>query len=299
MASKSTDNSIIIIPINEGLLDLGLNLYCSLTRFGLQKHAMFWSMDPVVHSILLSKKIVSYYNMAKFWGIATVQQWHRGHFSRLMRQKLKIWNMIFDIGVNLWTLDGDTVVVQDFTNVIEDDADIHVSIDEGQLINVAVSAYPVPNVCTGMMYIKNTVGARLFLDMIEEKLKQYGWMEDQEAVNKILKEELISKHSQIDMVNFQLADKWLSMLETIELSHHHKKKHVQSSDLRVKVALLSQDEFVSGHFFFKRNREQISRYHKSFKVIHANSMEQKETAFRNRGLWLISKRDSSYECMYY
>jgi hypothetical protein len=86
-ASKSPDNSLILIPVNIAQFEIALNLYCSLKRLGMHVYTLFMSFDSDVHEKFITRKILSYYNPMKIWGVPALQPWHQGSFSKMMRQK--------------------------------------------------------------------------------------------------------------------------------------------------------------------------------------------------------------------
>jgi hypothetical protein len=143
-ASNSPDNSLILIPVNNAQIENAMNLYCSLKRQGMHRYTLFMSFDYYVHSKLVERKILSYYNPVKIWGVPEYQPWHRGSFSRMMRQKPIMWylhvltlynrRMLIDIGVSFWQFDADTVVIQNFNGVLDPEVDVHLSIDGKPLI---------------------------------------------------------------------------------------------------------------------------------------------------------------------
>lgn len=55
-AESSPDNSLIVIPVNRGIFEVAMNLYCSLRNLNMQGAVMFWSIDAEVHQMLGKRK---------------------------------------------------------------------------------------------------------------------------------------------------------------------------------------------------------------------------------------------------
>lgn len=206
-----------------------------------------------------------------------------------MRQKVDLWKMLIEADLDFWTLDADSIVLRDFRSIVVDSqADIHMSVDESNLLEVTSYQRPVPNVGMGMVHFSSRPGTSVFLDMISEKLKENTWMEDQEAVNDILKKELLTAHSSITLLNYKVSKKWGDLTANIESQHTHLRKPVVKN--RVNIKLLDQMQFLNGHFFFSRTRLELRTHFSRFAVIHANGRENKIEAFKSADLWIYDKK---------
>ncbi|KAJ3397427.1 Beta-1,3-galactosyl-O-glycosyl-glycoprotein beta-1,6-N-acetylglucosaminyltransferase 4 [Lobulomyces angularis] len=291
-AAKSPDNAIILIPVNRGQINAALNLYCSLVRQKMHTQTLFLSFDAEAHIKLVEKGLLSYFNPTKIKGVADAQSWHKGSFSRMMRQKPIMWRMLMDIGVNFWQFDADTVIIKDFRPFINENVDIHLAIDEKDNLDFVLNNKPIPNTCTGMMYFKNSVGTRIFINKIQEKLNRVSWMEDQEAINSILRTEIFSQKPTIILDNFKIP----SSFKTNQNINNNSNVNQLTDDGLPKpvIGFLGQMEFISGHYFFNREDWELQQYHDAITIIHGNGREDKESAFRPRGLWLL--RNGNTQC---
>ncbi|KAJ3087092.1 Beta-1,3-galactosyl-O-glycosyl-glycoprotein beta-1,6-N-acetylglucosaminyltransferase 4 [Quaeritorhiza haematococci] len=203
-AQSSKDGSIIVIPVNQGFFDLAMNLWCSLRRLGMDSAVLFWAFDSDTHQRLLARNLLSLHNRGLFWGTADVQHWHKGAFSRMMRQKIILWRMLLENGISFWHLDADTVVANDFrSGTLHPDTDLHLAIDEGESIFRVLRERPVPNTCTGIMHLRNSQGSMALIDRLQKILNDTVWMEDQEAMNQMLRTELLEENSGVIVRGFE------------------------------------------------------------------------------------------------
>jgi hypothetical protein len=288
-AESSPDNSLIVIPVNNAMFEVAMNLYCSLRNLQMHGAVMFWSIDAEVHQTFVSMGLLSYYSSEKFpVSIPNLQTWHKGSFSKIMRQKVDLWKMLLQADLDFWTLDADTVVLKDFRSIVLDsDADVHLSVDESNLLEATSYRTPVPNMGMGVAHFSSRPGTKLFLDMISEKLKETSWMEDQEAVNEILKKELLTTHSTINLLNYKVSKKWADLIAHVESQHTHVRKPVVRN--RINIKLLDQMQFLNGHFFFSRTRAELRTHYSNFAVIHINGREDKIETFKAANLWIYDK----------
>lgn len=286
-ASHSLDNSLILIPVNDALFEVAMNLYCSIKRQSMHRQTMFLSFDYAVHAKFIERNIISYYNPRKIWGVSDYQPWHHGSFSKMMRQKPIIWQMLLDIGVNFWQFDADTVVIHDLNNVLNPDIDVHVSIDELDPLEDVVKQKPLPNIGIGMVHFRNTPGTRILINMIQETLKDIKWMEDQEAFNHIVVREMSGGSPTISLGNFEIPEKWKDFYREGQNSY---------KGIKPVIGFLDQMEFVSGHYFLSRSDNLLRQVYRSFRVVHANSKGDKEEALRPKGLWLLVRKNTVSMC---
>jgi hypothetical protein len=172
-------SSVIVIPVNEGFLELVQNLECSLSQLGLKSRIVFWALDIATHEYMIRTTRISIFLPQK----QEMTGLHR-HDSQplvaMMKLKPTLIEFVMNAGVDVWFLDGDSVVFKDFTGMV---------VDEGVdvLVGLASGHYTMGNsLSTSTLFFRNTVGSRSILRMWNNVISSSGTLDESMALKKVL-----------------------------------------------------------------------------------------------------------------
>jgi hypothetical protein len=99
-------------------------------------------------------------------------------------------------GFHIWSIDADSVVLHDFIDstlkfTLEPlKADVLLALNEPRRLETAANiGKRLPKLSLSLLYLRNTLGARLFLEALDTKLKENPYWTDQDAMEKVVADE--------------------------------------------------------------------------------------------------------------
>ena len=114
----------------------------------------------------------------------------------MLRQKPKILKTLMNAGFHVWSLDADSVVLDDFIErtlkftAEPIKADVMLGLNEPHRLETAANVGKrVPKLNMGIMYLRNTLGSRHFLENIQKRLDENSGLVDQDAMEKVVLDE--------------------------------------------------------------------------------------------------------------
>jgi hypothetical protein len=182
LRNQTKSKQVILIPVNQGFLEIAQNLECSLSQLNLTKNIVYWSLDIHTHEYFLRKNKISVF----LPGGVEVDGLHgkQSHpLQAMMKQKPRIIQYILDSGFGVWFLDADTVVFKNITETIEDGVDVYLGL--ANLDYISDMGY---NPSASIMYFENSLGSRHVLDVWKKAIASSVRLDDSVALKKALKQ---------------------------------------------------------------------------------------------------------------
>ncbi|KXT00880.1 hypothetical protein AC578_976 [Pseudocercospora eumusae] len=168
-ASHAINNTVIIVPVNTGMIYWVENMLCSLaeTSFDVSR-IVFWALDLPAQSKLVSKGRTAYHDPTLF---ATSDNENRhgdtAAYKRMMNERPKFYIDVLSSGFDMLMLDADTVFWQSPELIIpglgREDIDIVYSTDAREFYQVH-NAFEderrrgpyVPPICNGIFWMRSS-----------------------------------------------------------------------------------------------------------------------------------------------
>ena len=181
-SSNAINNTVVIVPINAGMLHLAENLLCSLsaTSFDTSK-IVFWTLDQAAQDTL-HRQGRSTYRDASLFGTSANENF-RGDtpaYRRMMRERPKFFIDILTSGFDILMLDADTVFWQSplvLTPQPEDDSavDAVYSTDAREFYQTHNAfrdrfrrGSMLPPICNGIFWMRSSARTvKLWSDMLD------------------------------------------------------------------------------------------------------------------------------------
>ncbi|CAK3919805.1 Histidine--tRNA ligase [Lecanosticta acicola] len=171
-ATNAVNNTLVIVPVNTGMLNWAENLLCSLQSTGFNTSSLiFWALDAAAESTLKAQGRLTYRNAELF---ATGENENRHGdtraYKRMMRERPKFYIDVLASGFDILMLDADTVFWQSPLSIVpaggseaRDGVDIVYSTDSREFYQVHNAfederrrgAY-VPPICNGIFWMKSS-----------------------------------------------------------------------------------------------------------------------------------------------
>lgn len=219
-----------------------------------------------------------------------------------MRQKTKFWKMMLENELNFWFLDADTVVLEDFRDVLNPNADIHISIDEVADVSTILEKNLLPKFGSGMMHFRSTKRSLEFVNRVKKKMEEVPWMNDQYAINRVLTEDFYKERRTFEYLGLDGLEfpPNQDVALVIPQKLKQKKKNRFNGKLNfeeeqeghaIKIAAFDQVQFANGQFYFPKERSKLKEYNRKLVIVHANGQYDKEKQFRLKGLWFLTSLD--------
>ncbi|TQV94804.1 nucleotide-diphospho-sugar transferase domain-containing protein [Cordyceps javanica] len=114
LATHAIDNTVVVVPVNTGMLHLAENLLCSLSATSFNTSAIvFWSLDEGAQRILAGRGHATYRDASLF--SASGDENARGAtaaYRRMMRQRPLFFRDVLSLGFDVLMIDADLVFWQ-------------------------------------------------------------------------------------------------------------------------------------------------------------------------------------------
>ena len=152
--SRVLNNTLILIPLNMGYLEFGLNLLCSLRKLNITNY-IFLAMDEKVFDVLLAKRIPVYMDKALPFVMSEAGSFGEEKFHRLLCLKLLPVISLLKKGVNVLFTDADIVWLRDPTPYLRWDLDLTITIGGCQTHLSDNGKIPwQASMCTGFYFVQ-------------------------------------------------------------------------------------------------------------------------------------------------
>lgn len=165
--SNAINNTVVIVPVNTGMLFWADNLLCSLsqTTFDSTK-IVFWALDADADSLLSSKGRAAYHDSSLFSSSANENlRGDTSAYKRMMKERPKFFIDVLSAGFNILMLDADTVFWQSPLSIVppaNDPVDVVFSTDSREFYHDH-NAFEderrrgpfIPPICNGIFWMKS------------------------------------------------------------------------------------------------------------------------------------------------
>lgn len=301
LVHQSIDNTIVIVPVNTGMLMWVDNLLCSLSKTSFDAtNIVFWTLDPDVQVILNSRGYFTYYD-ASLYAVSSNENLHDDtrYFKKMMRERPKFFIDILSAGLDILFLDADTVFFQSPLKIPDSAVDAVFSSDNREFFN-AEGKDPFqdvwrrgdrfPPVCNGIFWMKsNDRTIQLWHDILDvfeagfylAIYRALSFQDDQRGMDVLLNDG-----------RARLVGPLPDGIDTTMLEGKY------SSFPNLNVRLLDQTSVVSGHLI--KNRK--SQYDKNLArmieegeeriAVHFNWDPKeltKQEGAKQMGLWFLTE----------
>ncbi|KAJ3094264.1 hypothetical protein HDU96_001765 [Phlyctochytrium bullatum] len=191
----------VMVQVNQGFVHLAENLACTAVNASMYKGLMvYWSMDPTTHEYLTARGYLSYYNPERFTTHHGAESYHSENYNKMMRDRITFWQTLTNMGVSFFWVDADIAIHKDIRYLIERpayaDLDGAFQVDTGHLPifqEYMLGKYlPRPDTayieaCGGFFFLRSTPRTKTFLGRVKEVMDNDATIEDQQALNVVLK----------------------------------------------------------------------------------------------------------------
>ena len=299
----AVNNTVMIVPVNKGMLQYAENMLCSLqkTNFDLQ-NMVFWTLDNEVGEILQTRGFNTFYDPSIFGVADFVGINGREHFEHMMIERPKFFINVLSIGLDFLFLDTEIVFFDDPMTIIDPFVDLVIGSDGRAFFGPAHNPFKdpyskgnaMPPVCAGSFWIKSNEDTVAMWEVMKlvfqgdlsvRYLRDAGISNDQYGLDVLLNEgraklvEPFPEGITADMLN-----------------------GTDFSDARLRVRMMNQALFASGHQFMEIHED----YEQALAILEAKGRKKLAIHFnwnggtttkidgaKRMGLWYL---DDDQEC---
>lgn len=204
---RAVNRTIFLIPVNDGYIDFGLNLLCSLLKlqlFGLHDARsdpgngyLFIAMDPIAERRLREMRLPVAVDPDMPFVSSQSAAWADPKFHKLVCTKLVPVTRLLRAGLNVVLSDADIVFRKDPTPYFRSDLDVTFSL--GSCHKDLADNYDfsggdhVAKLNTGFYFAKATLPLVTMMSRALERCRSSDLQGDQPAINDILEDDLRKK----------------------------------------------------------------------------------------------------------
>lgn len=288
------NNTVIVVPVNTGMLDLAANMRCSLTRTDFDiSRIVYWTLDDEAEKTL-SKQGYATYRDKSLYGVSGNQNDHGGtdDYRKMMKQRPQFFIDFLSTGYDLMMIDADIVFYQSPLDMMPDspeDIDIVYSTDAREYYTDHNAFHDhktqgplMPPICNGMFWMKShpdtlAIWTDMWMAFQDQGVRPKGHffdklngLDDQRGMDLIL--------------NDGRAKVVAPFPEGIDADM------VPNKDVnaRIRVQLLDQTQYVNGQLFMFRE----NKYENHLKALR-KSGKDRVAVHMNWNTYQISKSEGS------
>ena len=263
--SRVLNNTLILIPLNMGYLEFGLNLLCSLRKLKIDNY-IFLAMDEKVLDVLLAKRIPVYMDKALPFVMSEAGRYGEDKFHRLLCLKLLPVINLLKKGVNVLFTDADIVWLRDPTPHLRWDLDLTITIGGCQTHLEDNSGWALKNsMCTGFYFAQATPAMIDLFSRALDRCKSLSDDEDEKVDDQVALNELTVRDMELAMND-------------------------DAFKMKYSYGYFDGCRFANGCVFFKHLCKGMKGY-KEEVIVHANYLVGKKEKIHNlnrTGLWYES-----------
>ena len=305
----SINNTVTIVPINNGMLPYAMNMICTLknnTDFDPTK-LVFWTLGEEVGALLREQGLTTFHD-PDLWGTSQdIGSTYGKTFQKMMNQRPKFWVHVLETGLDMLFLDTDLIFFQSPLKLISPDVDLAIASDGREYFGgLDTKGNPfkdpgskgdmMPPVCAGTFWVKSghdTLNLfRIMQNVMEDdpstKLlkEKYNFHDDQRAFDTLLND---GRANLVDPLPMGIEE---GMLEGRK-----------PEKARLKVQMWDQVRVVSGHLFLELDKQ----YEEKLRDLEAMGGERwlihlnwnagatpKHEGAKKKGIWML---DEDGECL--
>ncbi|KAF2152797.1 glycosyltransferase family 77 protein [Myriangium duriaei CBS 260.36] len=299
LAGQAVNNTLVVVPVNTGMLHLADNLLCSLQRTDFNgSNILFWALDAHARTILDKRGHTTYFD-PHFFGVEINTNHHRNteNYHRMMLERPKFFIDILSAGYDILMIDVDTIWYQSPLLLRDDTVDAVYSTDAREFYQAhdafddpKAKGNKMPPVCAGVFWLKsNEKTVRLYQDMLavfNGGLRTWFWRltsfkDDQRGLDCLLNDG-----------RARLVEPLPNGITTSMLDGRYR----DQADLRVR--LLDQTQVVNGQLILFRPdayQENLARLRNEGKdriAVHLNwdpTKEEKRRGAQGLGIWQLDE----------
>lgn len=294
-ADNAINNTLVIVPINLGMVKWVDNLLCSLTQTSFDtKRIVFWALDSEVKALLDVRGYVVY-------SVTTDGNLHdkSSDFKRMMRERPKFFIDILSTGFDVLVVDADTIFFDNPLAIRDPAVDMVFSSDSREFFNTPMKdpfkdvwreGSRIPPVCNGMLWMKSNANTlKIWHDMLDvfesgPRLALYRtivFKDDQRGMNVLLND---GRAKLVEPLPYGITADML--------------KGRANKKATLDVRLLDQASAVSGHLLkhrtkmYEQNLANLELEGGKRLAIHFNwdpTELDKEEVAKELGLWQLTK----------
>ena len=296
-ADHAIDNTVVIVPVNSGMLHLSENMRCSLSRTSFDpSQIVYWALDRGVEKELRAKGLTTYYD-SSLWGVSDNQNNNGGtdSYRKMMKQRPQFYVDILSAGYDILMIDADIVFWQSPLLMVpkladRDAVDIVYSTDARDYYS-AVNAFEdprrkgdlMPPICNGLFWMKSkpaTIGLwTRMMDVFEgtskemEDIRNNGFDDDQRGMDVLLNDG-----------RAKVVGPYPTGLRQDQLPDYDQGR------VNITVQLLDQTEYANGQLFMFKEDE----YDKGLAGLKVSGRDR-VAVHMNWNTYEISKDDGSIQ----
>lgn len=166
--SNAINNTVVIVPVNSGMLFWAENLLCSLTSTTLDTtKIVFWALDADAETLLSRKGRVAYHDPTLFSTSANENlRGDTSAYKRMMKERPKFFIDVLSAGFDILMLDADTVFWQSPLSIVPektDPVDVVFSTDSREFYQDQNAFRDerrrgpyIPPICNGIFWMKSS-----------------------------------------------------------------------------------------------------------------------------------------------
>jgi hypothetical protein len=177
------DDSVIIVQVNKGFIEMSLNLLCSIQKAGIPTNTIqIWSMDSFTHSLFQRQHIHTFYEENRYQGTTESVNYHSEEYNRMMRMRAEFWEQV-NQKLPFWWIDADISLGKDIRK-LDTTGDITIQID---------GPTKVPEIdgrhlhgCAGFFFVNSNQRTTKLFKKVKDFLSLHEDLEDQQVLNIVL-----------------------------------------------------------------------------------------------------------------
>lgn len=186
MRPIARNNTVIVTPVNEGFLVLGLNLHCRLRALGSTNH-LLWALDRATARELSAQDIRHYYD-PDLYSVEDYVGYYDSRYIQMMAERPLMWWRMLATGFDILFLDADVVAFDWPERAFARLADLEIQVDgwKGWLDSLQPSAYS--GLCAGAFWMRSCNKTKEMMDGVARtycKRDNTTRWDDQQALNTV------------------------------------------------------------------------------------------------------------------
>ena len=204
-ANHAVGSTVVVVPVNTGMLHFADNLRCSLSNTTFNpSQIIYWALDKGAEAALQERGLATYFDPS-LWSVSGNENAHGDTeaYKKMMRQRPQFYIDVLSAGYDILMIDADFVFWQSPLLMVDENVDVVYSTDAREFYATA-NAFKdprrkgslIPPICNGLFWMKSkpatmALWARM-LDVFEGEslemkfLRKTGFSDDQRGMDVML-----------------------------------------------------------------------------------------------------------------